>query len=112
MVRQEAEIRESLESEEVKRWIEEDDRICTENACLRDRLDDEMGEKEIHELFQKNEKFFERVWAGETDSMRYKAFHNGAQSRHALMFRMIVHPFGDDHLKWVLDDITVRDFSV
>ena len=76
------------------------------NAELRDRLESEVTEYVIKDLFDKNKNYLERVWSGKIDSTRHKAYHKGIRTRQALFYTMITDPFTDDQLKWTLDHIS------
>ena len=48
------------------------------------------------------------LWDGKVgNSSRYSAYKKGGLARRALLYHMITHPFSDDQLKWVLDEIFV-----
>ena len=76
------------------------------NATLRDRIQNELTERVIKEMFTGNKTYLEGVWSGEVESCRHKAFHGGIRSRQALYYKMITHPFTDNQVNWVLEEIT------
>ena len=76
------------------------------NAELRDRLEVEVTESVVKDLFYKNKDYLERVWSGKIESLRHKAYQKGIRTRQALYYTMITDPFTDDQLKWTLDHIS------
>merc|ERR1712059_199364 len=76
------------------------------NALLRDRLEKELTRDEVTVMFRRNLTYLEKVWSGELESSRHKAYHKGIRTRHALYYMMITDPFTDEQLKWTLDEIS------
>merc|ERR1712059_165711 len=76
------------------------------NALLRDRLEKELTRDEVTVMFRRNLPYLEKVWSGELESSRHKAYHKGIRTRHALYYMMITDPFTDEQLKWTLDEIS------
>jgi len=94
------------EAVEVQREREERRRRSRRNAKLRDRLEEEMGEEAVRAMFARSLTHLEGIRAGSVASRRHAAFHQSVRARQALFYTMITHPFTDDQLAWVLEEMS------
>ena len=85
---------------------EERRRRLRRNAKLRDRLEEEVGEEEVRAMFARSLAHLEGIRAGSVASRRHAAFHQSVRARQALFYTMITHPFTDDQLAWVLEEMS------
>ena len=76
-----------------------------ENAVFRNRLESELTENALRELFCKNKRYLQDVWEGNVESARHEAFHKSGVSRQALYYKMITVPFTEEQLDWTLEEI-------
>ena len=49
--------------------------------------------------------FLEDIKDGLIESSRHKAFHKGPQTRQNLQYTMIHHPFKEQHVDWVYEEM-------
>ena len=79
-----------------------------ENKAYKERLETELTEPVVRGLMTKIMPQLTDLWNGKVDdSSRYSAWKKGGLAKRALLYHMITHPFSDDQLKWVLDEIFV-----
>lgn len=78
-------------------------RFELENAKLRDRLQEEVSEIVIEELFMQNIEFIEGVYTGTIETDRLMTWKVGGGPRLGLMYRMITHPFTDEQINWTMN---------
>ena len=108
----ERELEESLEEEEdeeeFNRKRREKVAFEVENKAYYKRLESELTELVVRGLMEKIMPRLRDLWDGKVEnSSRYTAWKKGGLARRALLYHMITHPFSDDQLKWVLDEIHV-----
>jgi len=83
-----------------------------ENAVWRDKLQIELTQPMVRELFQLNKAYLSKMWTCETESTRHRTYHSCVANRNKMQFslnpfiRMITDPFSNDQLHWVLEEIT------
>ena len=94
---------------------------------MRDRLIDEVNEAKTRHLIRDGHGpvrvHLQRLWnvkegggsdlaASEAVSScwRLRNYLKGGSTRRALTFALLTHPFTEDHLKWVVEEINVRTF--
>ena len=76
-----------------------------ENLKRRNRIEEELSEPKMKEMFNDNKSYIERIHSGAEYSLRYDAFVKGGRSRDALRDKMITSPFKDDQVDFILDEI-------
>ena len=76
-----------------------------ENAKRRDRLETELSESMLINMFRKHEQYFDNINKGVEYSERYDTFIKGGAARSALRDRMISSPFTDQHLTLTIGEL-------
>ena len=76
-----------------------------ENLKRRNRIEEELSEPKMKEMFEDNKSYIERIHSGAEYSLRYDAFVKGGRSRDALRDKMITSPFKDEQVDFILDEI-------
>lgn len=75
------------------------------NAILRDRLEAEVNQERIQQMFQDNYEYLCGIKSGAVESQRHRDYHASLQKREALRLQMIMDPFTEDQLDWALEEI-------
>ena len=79
---------------------------CKENALLRDRLEVELTETRLKEMFNANKDYLQHICDGKVKSRRHEDFYKSAGTRAALFYTLITDPFTDKQLDWTLREIS------
>jgi len=76
-----------------------------ENLKRRNRIEHELTESRLKEMFEDNRDYLERIHTGAEYSLRYDEYVKGGRSRDALREKMITSPFLDEQVYFILDEI-------
>ena len=79
---------------------------CKKNGLLRIRLEQELTEEKLREMFKENLAYLKGVEEGKVSSSRHQAFYKSVKARHGLYYTMITHPFNDQQLDWTLEEMS------
>jgi hypothetical protein len=77
-----------------------------DNAVVRDKIQNELTEDVIKEMFEINRSYLEAVWNGNIESKRHQAFNGGIKSRQQLLYKTISNLFTDEHVNWVVEELS------
>ena len=76
------------------------------NAIYRDRLATELTRPVLLEMFANIRECLEDIKEGVGESSRHEAFHKSLKTRQALFYTMITHPFTDEQVDWVYEEMS------
>ena len=76
-----------------------------ENASRRNKIEAELSESMLSDMFEKNKDYFEKIKNGEEYSARHEAFNKGGVYRDRLRDKMIVNPFTDEHERFTIEEL-------
>jgi hypothetical protein len=95
-----------MEIKGVRRKREERRARLRANALLRNRLESELTEERLRDLFKENLAHLHGVRAGTVPSDRHFAFKESGPARQALFYSMIGDPFTDQQQAWTLEEMS------
>ena len=75
------------------------------NALYRIKLETDLTEDVLRQMFHDNLDYLTRISKGQEESSRHTLYHESIRSRHTLLYSMITDPFTEDQLKWTLEEI-------
>ena len=70
-------------------------------------MDADLSEERTRELFLAQVPRLQRLWDGEEETPRSRAHRRGGHARSALLYAMITHPFTDEQIEWVMQEMKV-----
>ncbi len=78
---------------------------------MQTRLLEELDESRTRSLVRRNFSYLQKILDGneEVESERARLYARGGQAREALLYTMITHPYSDNQLEWVVDELQVRE---
>ena len=82
------------------------------NSILRDRLEMEMNEDRLRNVFGQIKEYLINISEGKGNSARHTQFHGGIRSRHNLYYSIINHPFTEAQVEWAIDELSKVRFTL